>query len=90
MKTKKLASILAVMMLSVLFVQGCNKTEAPPDPRSAAQKAEAEWFNQKARELGGNFDALSPDDKMRAIRFVNGSESQARTGFGMAAKTKAP
>jgi hypothetical protein len=66
--------------------QGCYRKEAPPDTRTSAQRADADWFNQKAVEVQGNFDRLTPEEKMRAIRFSRGSESEARTGMAMASK----
>ena len=69
--------------------QGCYYKEAPPDSRNDAQKAEAKWFNAKAREVQGDFDKLSPEDKQRAIAFSHNKESDARTGFGFAAKAPA-
>ncbi|MDX1932289.1 MAG: hypothetical protein SFU56_06765 [Capsulimonadales bacterium] len=68
--------------------QGCNRPAPPPDRRTAEQKAESEWFNKRAKELNGNFDALTPEEKQRAIKASNNSESSARMGFGYASKLK--
>lgn|GEM_PF-3029988 len=86
MNARNLTTITALLLLSVPVLTGCYRQEAPPDPRPAGKKAEADWFNKRAKETNGNFDSLSPEEKMRAIQFSNNSESQARTGFGMAAK----
>ena len=87
---KSRSKIFAVMALPLLVIgglgQGCYYKEAPPDTRNDAQKAEAKWFNAKARELQGDFDKLTPEEKQRAITFSRNSESEARTGFGFAAK----
>ncbi len=84
------AAILLTLLtlLAGLATPGCRKTEPPPDPRTAAQKSDAEWFNAKAKATKGNFDALTAEEKQRAIRFSRNSESDARMGFGFAKNAK--
>ncbi len=81
------ASLIGALVI-VPLLQGCYRTEAPPDPRTAAQKAEADWMNRKAVDLKGNFDALSPEDKQRVITFRNGNERDARFSFAMASHSQ--
>ena len=86
-------SPILLILLAGLITPGCSKTgasggSAPPDPRTAAQKSEAEWFNAKAKSTAGNFDALTPEEKQRAIRFSRNNERDARMGFGFAKDAK--
>ena len=86
-------SLITLILLTGLVTPGCSKTgasggSAPPDPRTTAQISDAEWFNAKAKSTAGNFDALTPEEKQRAIRFSRNSEKDARMGFGFAKNAK--
>jgi hypothetical protein len=89
MNSRRVVSSLIALSLTAgvgLTASGCYRTEQPPDTRSTTKKADADWFNEKAVALKGNFDGLTPEEKQRAIQFRNGSEAEARTGFAMAGK----
>ena len=82
-----------LILLTGLVTPGCSTPgasggSAPPDPRTEAQKTDAEWFNAKAKSTNGDFDALTPEEKQRAIRFSRNSEKDARMGFGFAKNAK--
>jgi hypothetical protein len=36
-------------------------------PLTAEEKANADWLNQKAKESGGNFGQLGPEDQRRLL-----------------------